>query len=423
MSYRADDPEALEALLAEWGAPASLRQALLDSGYATLGALAFAVPASPANAQETFIMNVLGLDPADPAALMLPEAACLRRLLAVASSLQLPGLASVSASSTPPPATSASKLTAAEVLSLRRTFQQRYSAELLTPDTMPSVEFLSAVKHAHASGDSVWIPWQLRATESDALSWQDSRRPRTDRQLLRHFLESEEDLPGPTAFIPSGGPAEPTVRRALSVFATALSMLQIVHLLVVRRFNDKFLHHALSVPSDPSLRGPSLQEILAADRSVWQAVHTLMRENDWTLSDCLNEIAFCRQDIPSCLQPRPRAQHASHSRIALDAPVDVPPPPAGARKRKRTKGSGKVWTPLPMQRLKPSLPLSDRLPRISTSPGSSRSMARRSACVLPWVVVATPIASLLMSVRSRWQIASPVAKSIQPWNTKKPSID
>ena len=255
MSYRADDPEALEALLAEWGAPASLRQALLDSGYATLGALAFAVPSSPANAQETFVMNVLGLDPADPAALMLPETACLRRLLAVASSLQLPGLASVSANPVSQPATSASKLTAAEVLSLRRTFQQRYTAELLTPDTMPSVEFLSAIKHAHASGDSVWIPWRLRATESDALSWQDSRRPRTDRQLLRHFLESEEDLPGPTAFIPSARPA--TVRRALSVFATALSMLHIVHLLVVRRFNDKFLHHALSVPSDPSLRGPS----------------------------------------------------------------------------------------------------------------------------------------------------------------------
>ena len=143
MSYRADDPEALEALLAEWGAPAMLASVILwNSGYATLGALAFAVPSSPANAQETFIMNVLGLDPADPAALMLPEAACLRRLLAVASSLQLPGLASVSASSTPPPTTSASKLTAAEVLSLRRTFQQRYTAELLTPDTMPSVEFI-----------------------------------------------------------------------------------------------------------------------------------------------------------------------------------------------------------------------------------------------------------------------------------------
>ena len=129
-------------------------------------------------------------------------------------------------------------------------------------------------------------------------------------------------------------------------------MLQIVHLLVVRRFNE-FLHHALSVPSDPSLRGPSLQEILAADRSVWQAVHALMRENDWTLSDCLNDIAFCRQDIPSCLQPRPRAQHASHSRVALDAPADVPPLPAGARKRKRTKGSGKGTDTLAV-RLRPT---------------------------------------------------------------------
>ena len=148
-------------------------------------------------------------------------------------------------------------------------------------------------------------------------------------------------MPSPTAFIPSGGLAEPTVRRALSVFATALAMLQIVHLLVIRRFNDKFLHHALSVPSDASLRGPSLQEILAADRSVWQAVHSLMRENGWSLTDCLNEIAFCRQDIPSCLQPRPRAHSQPPPRITPpDDGQDVPPPP-GNRKRKLAKGSGK----------------------------------------------------------------------------------
>ena len=124
------------------------------------------------------------------------------------------------------------------------------------------------------------------------------------------------------AFIPSEGPAEPTVRRALTVFATALAMLQIVHLLVIRRFNDKFLHHALSVPSDTSLRGPSLQEILAADRSVWQAVHTMLRENGWSLTDCLNEPPSAARAVPPEVLP------------------DVPPPSAG-KKRKRTKGSGK----------------------------------------------------------------------------------
>ena len=48
-------------------------------------------------------------------------------------------------------------------------------------------------------------------------------------------------------------------------------MLDKVHLLVIKRFNDKFLSFALAVPSDGSLRGPSLQEILSADRAVWQA--------------------------------------------------------------------------------------------------------------------------------------------------------
>ena len=118
-------------------------------------------------------------------------------------------------------------------------------------------------------------------------------------------------------------------------------MLQIVYVLVIRRFNDRFLHHALAVPSDATLRGPSLQEILPADRSVWQAVNALMRENGWSLSDSLNEVAFCRQDIPSCLQPRPRAQSLP-PRVTppADAP-DVPPLPS-AKRRRRSKESGKT---------------------------------------------------------------------------------
>ena len=67
-----------------------------------------------------------------------------------------------------------------------------------------------------------------------------SLRPRTDRQLLRSFLEAEEESPGPTAFVPNSGPIEPTVRKALSVHATALSMLEKVHLLVIKRSTTSF---------------------------------------------------------------------------------------------------------------------------------------------------------------------------------------
>ena len=147
-------------------------------------------------------------------------------------------------------------------------------------------------------------------------------------------------MPGPTAFVPQSGPVEPMVRKALSVFA----MLDKVHLLVIKRFNDKFLSFALAVPSDSSLRGPSLQEILSADRAVWQAVHALIRDHSWSLSDSLNEVAFCRQDIPSALQPRPRAAHVPNPRAAPADPSAAPPPAPGNPRRKRTK-SGRAATP------------------------------------------------------------------------------
>ena len=216
----------------------------------------------------SFIITVLGLDPNNPALLHSAAAACLRRLLAAAHDL-CPSAPAASPSALPsasaPPAVV--KLSPTDVQALRQKFQASYPKELLTPEAMPAPEFLSALQHTFTSGASPWLPWRSRCTEADAISWHDSRRPRSDRQLLRTLLEAEEEAPGPTAFVPQSGPVEPTVRKALSVFATALAMLDKVHLLVIKRFNDKFLSFALAVPSDSSLRGPSLQEILSADRA------------------------------------------------------------------------------------------------------------------------------------------------------------
>ena len=137
----------------------------------------------------------------------------------------------------------------------------------------------------------------------------------------------------------------------------------------------KFLSFALAVPSDGSLRGPSLQEILGADR-VWQAVHALIRDHSWSLSDSLNEVAFCRQDIPSALQPRPRAVHVPNPRAAPADPSVAPPPAQGNPRRKRTK-SGRRPRPNPP----PRVPRPTRcLPRRrSTNPGTRRSMRSRPA--------------------------------------------
>ena len=57
---------------------------------------------------------------------------------------------------------------------------------------------------------------------------------------------------------------------------------------------------------DTSLRGPSLQEIVLADRTVWVSVSELIRDHGWSLSDSLNEVAFCRGEMANLLQARPR---------------------------------------------------------------------------------------------------------------------
>ena len=341
MAHRVDDPQSLEALLHAWGAPPAVLESLLEANFRTLGSLIFAVPDQPPAAADTFIVSVLGLDPADASALLCAEASCIRRLLALARSLGPAAPSTSTAASAPAaPAALSAKLSAAEIASLRKSFSQSYTSELLGPDSMPSPDFLSALKSAHASGTTLWVPWRHRSTEADALAYQDMRRPRSDRQLLRQFLEAEDEPIGPTATISFSGPAEPTVRKALSIFATALAMLGLVHLLTIKKFNDKFLQSALAIPSDASLRGPTLQEILAADKSVWQAIHALMRDHSWSLSEALNEVAFCRQDIASALQPRPRSHSVPHRGPApLSDPSDPNLPPSAKRRRRTGGGS------------------------------------------------------------------------------------
>ena len=81
-----------------------------------------------------------------------------------------------------------------------------------------------------------------------------------------------------------------------------------------------------------------------ADRAVWQAVHALIRDHSWSLSDSLNEVAFCRQDIPSALQPRCRVAHVPNPRAAPADPSAAPPPAPGNPHRKRAK-SGRAAVP------------------------------------------------------------------------------
>ena len=107
----------------------------------------------------------------------------------------------------------------------------------------------------------------------------------------------------------------------------------LVHLATIKRFNDKFITLALQVSSDTSLRPPTLHETVQADRTVWIAVATLVRDQSWSLTDSLNEVGFCRHDMAPLLQARPKPARA------LPTPA-APSSPGKPNPRKRTNSDG-----------------------------------------------------------------------------------
>ena len=321
---RLDDPSALADFLSSISAPDTLAAAIKSAGFHTLGSLAFALsdPSDPDEVMQ-FIRVILKIPDADASATFRPDASCLRRTILEACSIAPPRAASANAPSqllpAAPAASGSHKLTAAEFLALRKDYLKKYPGELLTPANTPSVEMLSLIKQHHEAGQSVWVPWRQRTSESDFLQWEESRRPRSDRQMLRSLLDMPNEVDGPTYNFRLDGPSESVLRRCLDLFATALALVDLVHLATIKRFNDKFFTLATTPPSDTTLRAPVLQEVVHADRAVWMAVSALVRDQAWSLTDSLNEVGFCRHDMAPLLQPRPK-------------PPRVPQPPPGPGK-------------------------------------------------------------------------------------------
>ncbi|OLP79432.1 hypothetical protein AK812_SmicGene40269 [Symbiodinium microadriaticum] len=158
-------------MLDQLSASPAARTALSIKGFASLGSLAFAVSAvSDADEVRLFLRSTLSLADTDDAALVSADSSCIRRLLFEASAAAPPKPALGTTALPPAPAASASssKIAVPDLLHLRKNFLAKYPGELLTPDSAPSVDFLSLLKNHHDSQQSLWVPWRLRTSESDA---------------------------------------------------------------------------------------------------------------------------------------------------------------------------------------------------------------------------------------------------------------
>ena len=267
MSHRLDDPSALASLLQQWAAPPEVKTRLDSSGFTTLGLLGHALPS--ADKEDSFIIIFLGFPALCRSCL---SAASLHRLRKLNCLLQK-CKHSVRSSD---PATRGS-------FSLPKLCQPR---SFCPPCSTPSLP----VHPPGCPGDPAAL--SLMPYRGTTLAVRDPTgncSARSSKPRRKHLAPRPSSLSLVRSNRPSGG---------LCLSSLPLAMLDKVHLLVIKRFNDKFLSFALAVPSDGSLRGPSLQEILSADRAVWQAVHAL----------------------------RPLAVHVPNPRAAPADPSVAPPP-------------------------------------------------------------------------------------------------
>ena len=260
------------------------------------------------------------------------------------------GLTSKQASPNPQPYTWMEhvppKLTQERIDELTKRFAEHYPGEILTSDSMPSIRLLSLV-HEGLKTRLTWVPWQYRLSAKLPIHEAKSHKPlRSEMQILTHaIVDDTPELSLDHRSLSSGW-----FLRCQTVFRNALALCNAAHLANLKLFDARVAEFALAQPGS-GLRGVSTQEVLAADRKLWQAITDLLAKK-WTLDDALHEMTNIRNDIPSLLQPRPASamtRPAPDSRPAKRPRYDEPSRPKGKTKGKRAApGKGpSVSTPNP----------------------------------------------------------------------------
>ena len=184
-----DDPASFRALMIECHMPSIQIEHIVTSGYTTIALLAHGV--QDESKMEEFVEYISLIPAGETFSTFSPQSASIRRVLkeCISRCVQSGRDSSTETSAAP---LVKSKLSMADVKALRAEFCQNYPGELLTPQSMPSLSFLSILKEAIDGNCLAWVPWKNRTSESDEQAFLEHRRPRNERQLLRSLLAEGE---------------------------------------------------------------------------------------------------------------------------------------------------------------------------------------------------------------------------------------
>ena len=229
----------------------------------------------------------------------------------------------------------APKIQPSTVAKLKKQFLTDYPSEVLTPETMPSTRLLSLAHHQHGKQEYRWIPWKFRMTQArleDMVIYQRPKVPKIEGLQLHQLIWDEP----PSLDINNQGMGVNAIRNMLDVHNTALALVGSCHLQRLRAYSLKFMSYMTQrLEGDSGLRPPNVLEAQAADKALWQLIHDLVLDQQFTLDNAIHEVTHLRSDMASLLQPRPKV-------TSKPPPVHHPGVPmAAAKGRGKSKGKGK----------------------------------------------------------------------------------
>ena len=347
MAGPAGDP-AFRRLMAELNIEDSFADHLISLGYDD--GPTFSYSFVNVDAFEEFLRSLfedqgwaarLGLDPSGYGSS--PIAGKLRRLwnLAADAPNASPGQASGPALFQPsewaevlPP-----KLRPEQIREMTAAFEKNYVGEHLTDAVMPGTRYLSTVWAMLRPGAELrWIPWTQtlsRAQEASVLESRASRRgANSDLSALLRLTDSEppaipeSDLRG----------SHSRIQQLFEVRRTAFALCQACHLATHKAYDHVVMTaFTRDWSGDPSLRGPNLQELLNADRTLLDEVYKLVNSKEWDMDQALHEMSRVRNDVAILLMPRPRPATPPPPQRIMYVP-DPPPPAADGQRPGRQRG-------------------------------------------------------------------------------------
>ena len=243
--------------------------------------------------------------------------------------------------------TFAPKLTTQAVSDMKQRFKKNYPAEILLPETTPSLRLLSLVHHMKSKSEYRWVPWKYRLSQAKADELSSSRPSRLAKSEGLNLHALLVDTP-PELTIENGSMGIHALRQTFETFSYAMAMVDLAHLATMKNYYLRFINlMTTKLDMETGLRNPTILEAQSADKTLMTIACDLVMEKQWSFDDAIHEVTFIRAEINTLLQARPRLPKQTYQRLESSAPKGsgkfqrAAPYSKGKSNKGTNKGSGK----------------------------------------------------------------------------------